>query len=114
MIHPVFIFIATFVAIIVLLSMRPRRFYIVRHGETVLNAKQIRQGKEGSLSENGKSQADRTGKYLKQFSIKYIIASSYLRTQETAMIINKHLKVPMKYSPLFGERRNPTDVVGKH
>ncbi|MFZ3043490.1 MAG: histidine phosphatase family protein [Minisyncoccia bacterium] len=97
-----------------LLRMRPRRFYFVRHGETLLNAEHIRQGEEGALSEKGRRQADKVGQYLKQFPIKRIITSSYPRAQETAGIITTYLKVPIIVSPLFVERKNPSEIIGKH
>lgn len=93
--------------------MRPRRFYFVRHGETILNAQHIRQGTEGGLSEIGKQQADRLGQYLKHFWIRKIITSTYPRAEETAAIINNYLKVPIIPSELLVERRNPTEVIGK-
>ena len=95
------------------LRMRPRRFYFVRHGETVLNAQHIRQGEEGSLSEEGKQQAERVGAVLKTLPIKHIIASTYLRARETAAILNTYVNVPITYSPLLAERRNPSKIIGK-
>ncbi len=95
------------------LRMRPRRFYFVRHGETVLNAQHIRQGEEGSLSEEGKQQAERVGEVLTSLPIERIIASPYPRAQETAIILKKYLKVPILYSPLLVERRNPSKIIGK-
>ncbi len=110
------LFIALFlisVGFILSILLRPRRFYLVRHGETILNAEHIRQGPDGGLSENGKHQTERVGRYLARFPIKRIIASPYERTRETADIINQYLKVPIIYSALFEERRNPSEIVGK-
>ena len=98
----------------VVLSMRPRRFYFVRHGETILNAEHIRQGEEGSLSENGRRQAESVGRDLEHLPIKRIISSTYPRAHETSAIINQHLKVPVSYSTLLCERRNPKEIIGKH
>jgi len=99
---------------LLILLMRPRRFYFVRHGETLLNAEHVRQGEEGALSPKGRAQAEKAGNYLKQFPIKRIITSSYPRAQETTAIINKYLKVSIIVSPLFIERRNPSEIIGKH
>ena len=104
---------ATLFVIGVILLMRPRRFYFVRHGETLLNQQHIKQGKDGGLSENGKRQAEAVGVYLKRFPIERIISSTYPRARETAEIVNAHLRVPIIYSPLFVERRNPKEVIGK-
>ena len=38
------------VTISVVFLARPRRFYLIRHGETILNSQHIRQGEEGALS----------------------------------------------------------------
>lgn len=93
--------------------MRTRRFYFVRHGETLLNAEHIRQGEDGALSEAGRRQAESVGRYLERFPIKRIIASAYPRARETATIINTHLKVQVILSPLLVERRNPSEIIGK-
>ncbi len=102
-----------FLGITVGLLMRPRRFYLIRHGETIQNAQHIRQGDEGGLSEKGKHQAEKVGRYLGRFHIKRIISSTYLRARETSEIINTYLKVPAIYSALFVERRNPSEIIGK-
>ena len=68
----------------VILLARPRRFYFVRHGETILNQQHIRQGEDGGLSENGKRQSEKVGAYLKRFSIDRIISSTYPRARESA------------------------------
>src|ERR1035437_5100440 len=101
------------VFLFILFYMRPRRFYFVRHGETILNAQHIRQGEEGALSEKGQAQAEMVGQYLEHFPIQEILASTYPRAKETAAIINTHLHVPIMYSPLFAERRNPSEIIGK-
>lgn len=104
------------VALVLLIAwwVRPRRFYIVRHGETILNAQHIRQGAEGKLSPAGRKQAEVVGKYLKQFKIKEIISSPYERAQETSELINASLHVPILYSDILAERRNPKEIIGKH
>jgi len=94
-------------------QMRTRRFYIVRHGETILNAKHIKQGKDGGLSESGKKQAVKVGTMLAPLHIKKIIASPYERARETVYIINERLRIPTLFSPLLAERRNPSEVIGK-
>lgn len=92
---------------------RPKRFYLIRHGETLLNAQHIRQGEEGALSEKGRRQADKVGRYLERFHITRIISSTYSRAQETSMIINEHLKASIVYSSILVERKNPSEIIGK-
>jgi broad specificity phosphatase PhoE len=110
---PVIVSAVVLVIIIALLLMRPRRFYLVRHGETILNAQHIRQSSEGGLSDNGKQQVERVGEVLQGLHIKRIISSTYERAKETSEIINKYLKVPIIYTPLLVERRNPTEIIGQ-
>ncbi|OGG78361.1 hypothetical protein A3A36_02080 [Candidatus Kaiserbacteria bacterium RIFCSPLOWO2_01_FULL_52_12b] len=110
---PLFASILVLIAGVVILRMQPRRFYFIRHGETILNEQHIRQGEDGALSENGKSQAEEVGSALKSLPIKRIIASPFPRARETAIIIKKYLKVPIVYSALLAERRNPKEIVGK-
>ena len=106
------LFICVGVALVFFL-MRPRRFYFVRHGETLLNAAHIKQGAEGGLSEAGKQQAAVVGAMLAPFRIGSIIASPYERAKETTSIINERLHTTISYSPLLAERRNPSDIIGK-
>ncbi len=108
-----FFSIVIIIAVALILLGRPRRFYLVRHGETLLNAQHIRQGETGALSETGRLQAGMVGRYLKNFPIKLIISSTYPRAEETAAIVNTYLKVPIISSPLFTERRNPSEIIGK-
>lgn len=93
--------------------LRTKRFYFVRHGQTVLNESHIKQGDEGGLNTLGQEQAERTGEYLMQFSTQRIYASPYERAVQTAKIIDEHLKVGISYSPLLIERRNPSETIGK-
>ncbi len=94
--------------------MATKLIYFVRHGETENNAKNIRQGPDGHLSEKGRAQALATALRFpkKKGSPQAIIASPYERTRETADIIARELKMKVKYSPLLVERRNPTEIIG--
>jgi len=103
----------TLVAIGIVLIMRPRRFYFIRHGETLLNEKHIKQGEEGSLSDSGKKQASVVGELLAPLGIKKIIASPYERAKETAMIISEKVHAPIIYTRLLAERRNASILIGK-
>lgn len=94
-------------------ALRTKRFYIVRHGRTILNAKRIRQGSEGGLDEAGKRQAHAAGAYLRDARVEKIVASPFERTKETAAIIDTYLKTPVIYSQLLAERRNPSEIIGK-
>src|SRR3972149_10096605 len=94
--------------------MATKLIYCVRHGETLNNAKNIRQGPEGKLSEKGRIQALETAKRFpkEKGRPQAIIASPYERTRETALIIGKELGMNVEYSDLLKERRNPSEIVG--
>ena len=94
--------------------MATKLIYFVRHGETELNAKNIRQGAGGSLSENGRAQALATAKRFPKHKGRpqVIISSPFERTRETAEIIAKELNMRVIYSDLLAERRNPTEIIG--
>ncbi len=110
---PTLISVAGIALLIHILFMQPRRFYFIRHGETLLNAEHRRQGEEGELSDNGKRQAEEVGKHLERIPIECIISSTYPRARETAEILHKHIRVPVLYSPLLVERKNPKEIIGK-
>lgn len=93
--------------------MRPCYFYFVRHGETILNAQHIRQGDKGGLTEKGQKQARLAGEFLSQFPIRHLYSSPFERTVETAALVNEKLHASITYTPLLGERRNPSEIIGK-
>ncbi|HEX5774925.1 MAG TPA: histidine phosphatase family protein, partial [Candidatus Paceibacterota bacterium] len=95
------------------LRMEPKRFYIVRHGRTVLNEQGVKQGSEGKLSPAGRDQAEKVGAYLSHFPIRIIHTSPYERAIETATIIGTHLRARIRKTPLLAERRSPSEVIGK-
>ena len=89
--------------------------YFVRHGETILNANNIRQGPLGSLSEKGRAQALETARKFphKKNRAEVIISSPFERARETAEIIGKELSMSVEYSDLLTERRNPSEIIGR-
>ncbi len=94
--------------------MARKLIYFVRHGETELNAKGVRQGPKGHLTEKGRAQALETAKRFpkKKGRPQIIISSPYERTRETAQIIAEELKMKIEYSDLLVERKNPSEIVG--
>jgi|SRR3989344_2749475 len=88
--------------------------YFVRHGETEMNAQNLRQGSEGRLTAMGREQALTTAKRFPKHKGRptVIIASPYERTKETAEIIGGELGMPVEYSDLLIERRNPSEIIG--
>ena len=78
--------------------------YIVRHGETVWNKQRKTQGIQNiALTDSGREQALRLGKYLEGKSIKHIYSSDLDRAFETAKIIGDRINLVPTPSPLLRE-----------
>lgn len=70
--------------------------YIVRHGETIWNRKEIIQGhKDSSLTSKGKRSAQRIGRRFRNEGIARIYSSDLGRCIKTAEMINKNLNVKL-------------------
>ncbi len=80
--------------------------YLVRHGE-----KEATKNNPG-LTTNGVTQAKKTAQYLAQFPITKIIASPYLRTQQTAEHIAQHLNLPIATDDRLRERMDFQEFLG--
>jgi broad specificity phosphatase PhoE len=66
------------------------KIYIVRHGETALNAKHVMQGRlDEPLNKNGRDLAVLTGQAIKGMHFDHCISSPLNRAMETAEIILK-------------------------
>lgn len=78
---------------------------LVRHGETVDNARQIMQGQtQGELNERGREQARQVAERLATASVDVIIASDLRRAIQTAEIIAAPHRLPVVTTPLLRER----------
>lgn len=74
---------------------------MIRHGETVLNAKGCYYGRtDAVLSEKGISQARYLKEILKEVSFDYIVASPLVRAYNTAQIVMEE-----REQEIFGDRR---------
>ena len=79
--------------------------YLVRHGETVDNARQIMQGQtQGELNEQGRKQAHQVAERLKKESVDAVVASDLRRAIQTAEIIAGPHHLPVVTTPLLRER----------
>jgi len=75
-----------------------KSFYFIRHGQTDENKYKVTpENLDVPLNEEGKVQAQKAAKILKNKNIKVIIASTFTRAKETAAIINQELNVPIIY-----------------
>lgn len=79
--------------------------YVIRHGKTDWNLECRIQGKTNtSLNEIGINQAEEVREKLESKKIDLIISSPLDRTRQTAEIINKNMKLPIKYNENLMER----------
>jgi len=79
--------------------------FLVRHGETVDNARQIMQGQtQGELNEIGFKQAQEVAARLSSEAIDAVVASDLHRAIQTAEIIAKPHGLPVETTPLLRER----------
>ena len=79
--------------------------YLVRHGETVDNARQVMQGQtEGELNETGRAQAETVAQRLATEQIDAMVASDLRRAIQTAEIIAACHGLPVNTTPLLRER----------
>lgn len=85
--------------------MKMTTIYLVRHGETVDNARQIMQGQtQGELNEKGYEQARQVAERLAGEPIDAIVASDLHRAIQTAEVIAEKHGLPVVTTPLLRER----------
>ncbi|MBI4116268.1 histidine phosphatase family protein [Candidatus Pacearchaeota archaeon] len=72
------------------------KIILARHGESEHNAK-LTEDKDSILTERGRMHTAYLGKKLKKENISEVYASNLKRAKETAGIISKIIKVPVKY-----------------
>ncbi|OGY41979.1 MAG: hypothetical protein A2Y67_01125 [Candidatus Buchananbacteria bacterium RBG_13_39_9] len=79
--------------------------YLVRHGETEWNQKEMLQGQADSpLTENGKNQVEQTAQELKDINFDAIFSSDLHRAQRSAEIIKMERQLAIQTSKLLRER----------
>ncbi|MEQ1500473.1 MAG: histidine phosphatase family protein [Parcubacteria group bacterium] len=81
------------------------KVYLLRHGETEWNIKDITQGQsESLLAEVGIKQAEEAAEKLKKVDFHAIFSSDLYRALKTAEIVNSDRKLSIQTSPLLRER----------
>ena len=79
--------------------------FLIRHGETVDNARQIMQGQtQGELNEKGREQAQQVAERLANEPIDAVVASDLHRAIQTAEIIAAPHGLPVRTTELLRER----------
>jgi len=79
--------------------------FLVRHGETVDNARQIMQGQtQGCLNDKGREQAEQVAQRLADEILDAVVASDLNRAIQTAEIIAAPHQLNVSTTPLLRER----------
>lgn len=79
--------------------------YLVRHGETVDNARQVMQGQtQGKLNEEGIRQARELALRMKDEPIDAFVASDLRRSIDTCRLLAEPHALPVATTPLLRER----------
>lgn len=78
---------------------------LVRHGQTIDNARQIMQGQtQGELTEEGRAQARHLREALSGERIDAFVSSDLKRSYDTAVIVAEERGLPVMTTPLLRER----------
>ncbi len=78
--------------------------YIIRHGETDLNATHVVQLPATPLSVRGRTQAERVAERFASLDVGHILSSDLVRAAETAVAIAARTGAPVTYEPTLRER----------
>ncbi len=87
--------------------------YFVRHAQSEGNVSKIEHHDGVKLTEQGKKQAGSLAKRFKDIPVEVIVSSTYIRTRETAEIINEVVNKEVIYSDSLIERLVPSEILGK-
>lgn len=85
-------------------KLRVMVIYLIRHGETPLNATRVVQFNHTPLSERGREQAQRVGVRMRSLGIGALLTSDFLRARMTAEAISEHTAMPLVECPSLRER----------
>jgi broad specificity phosphatase PhoE len=80
--------------------------YFMRHGESEYNPERIINSDKKikvRLTTRGKEQAEEAGRKLGKLKFDAIFVSGFIRAKETAEIVNKYLKVPVRTDSKLNE-----------
>jgi broad specificity phosphatase PhoE len=82
------------------------RLYLLRHGESEYNVKDLINTNpkiDVSLTKKGVKQAEKAAKKLKKIKFDVILVSEFLRAKQTAEIVNRSLNVRFEVEPMLNE-----------
>lgn len=80
------------------------RIYLIRHGETVLNASRTLQFPDTPLSDRGEAQAERLGERMRGVPLTAVLTSDYARAYRTAQAVHAATGAPLHVRESLRER----------
>lgn len=89
------------------------KLYLVRHGESEANLKDLYHFPDTPLSQEGLKQSEKIAQRVSKLPIDLIYSSDFLRAQQTAMAISEKIGKEIEYTPLLREFRKPSKLWGK-
>ncbi len=90
-----------------------KTIYFVRHGESETNAEKVYKGSAVGITQKGQRQAEFIAERVSGIPVDVVISSDLERAKQTAEIIVQKIQKPIEFSPLFRERRRPSEQLGK-
>jgi broad specificity phosphatase PhoE len=87
--------------------------YFVRHGETLLNRKNVHQSPNTPLSPKGRDESITVGEYLRTLNPDLLLTSEYTRARETSRIIGQYVGLSPEVHGLLYEIERPSSLYGK-
>lgn len=90
------------------------KVFLVRHAESVLNAKNTGQYPHTALSKNGLRQAESLAMRFDGMKVDAILCSRYRRAMQTAHAIGKRLGKKITYTALLNEWKRPSEMRGQN
>ncbi len=87
--------------------------YFVRHGETLLNEKNVHQSPNTPLSPRGKEESVTVAERIRALNPDLLISSEYTRAKETAGVIGLHTGLVPQTNGLFYEIARPSALYNK-
>jgi len=91
-------------------------YFLIRHGESVYNLKKLHQGwtADTPLTDKGKKQSAKIGRYLKKLKPDLLITSPFVRAMQTAKIISSYVDLPVKRDREIIDYRRSRQFEGLH
>jgi probable phosphoglycerate mutase len=80
------------------------QIFLIRHGETDLNARRVVQPPDAQLSARGEAQAGRLAERLARYGVGRILTSDLERARATAAAIERETAVPLELDASLQER----------